>query len=363
MHQLFLKRPTVVRGLFQLPAFTYIRNGLSTNLVKLVSFYRENPRAVRSDHFLVRLLQSIAVSHQHEPVYYVDLVSDIADELAMSLGMTSPLYPGRVFDPGIFYGRGTSEVLVSATVPFDAVEAAKDWEDLEPIWVLSHPKTDLNMDLPIGRSNGGNGGMAVIAINIPMLALQYRQWRAREQLLRPDNQRSLMQFLCLYPLANMLRSHLDIALFNRLRAHFHGRVPLESIRRPPLHVIRYEDKVDALLSDLVTILKRKNQYFDAVLASIPLVVENNALNRLMLPKLPPTRQVLWALTLARLDTVAFLVQLEAESNMGRNQQSINKIRRGLIQLKNDRVWQQALPRELYHEVMTYIDDEITAYIP
>lgn len=362
MLNLFNEQSPTIRGNIVLPEFIYVKNGLYANLLKMVSYYRENPRSVDSSHFLVRLLQSITVPLSMMDLRYVDLVSDLADDLSMSLQMTSPGYYGKAFKDGVFYGRGFTEVLISTSEFFDVEDAAANWEDLEPIRVLAHPKTDLNLDLPNGRSTGSEVGHAVLAINIPLLALQYKKFREREHQLELEHQRTVMQFLCMYPLPNLLYSHLDIAIFNRLHTFFKGGETMVSMRRSPLFIHDHSTRLDIYLNKLLRILERRDLYFDAMLTSIPLVSSVSLRDVVRLPRIPLTRQVLWSLIMARIPYISFLLQLNFNSGSNRNRKDLVLIDREIKRLIHDRGLQQGLTRENYKEVMDSLEGEIRAYI-
>ena len=218
MYKLFNVASNVEAQIHTPPVWNNIKKLLNHNLDRVIRYYRQSPMAVKSSHLLVRLLHSIAVPKSQHIIRYYSNVSDIALEVAMSMGITSSLYKGRVFN-GIFYGEGSQEIIIAHDTPFDYLDIEDNWENLEPIKVVRHSRSDLGMNIPDGTVTGNNDGVAVIMINVVMLALQYRAFReqeARFRLMNGINERSIYQFVHMYPLTNMIRSQTDCALFNRL---------------------------------------------------------------------------------------------------------------------------------------------------
>src|SRR5690606_10804628 len=81
---------------------------------------------------------------------------------------------------------------------------------IEPIKVMVHPYTDLTV-VELGVMNSfksSGGGLAIVNIDIPMLAIQWAMWKSTY----PNT--TMEMFLTAVPLANAVKSHLDVALFN-----------------------------------------------------------------------------------------------------------------------------------------------------
>ena len=113
MQNLFGISSTAAQGIMGLPAdWLYIKHGLLRNLSMVIKFYRRNPMAVKSDHFLIRLLQSINVPHSQNIERYYNNVDAVSLNVSMMLKMTSSIFKGQLFN-GIFYGPGNDEILIA----------------------------------------------------------------------------------------------------------------------------------------------------------------------------------------------------------------------------------------------------------
>lgn len=330
---------------------------LKRNLATVINFYHSHSMAVASDHFLVRLLQSINVPQSLETDRYYDNVVDVSMNLSMALKMTSSYYQGKVFD-GVFYGQGNTEVLVSVETEFNPYEATQLWTRLMPVQVLRHPRSDMALNLPNGRNTGSESGIAVITINIPMLAIMYRAFRLNEMKAHEkdgDSQRSLMMFVHMYVLPNMLPTHLDYAIFNRFMCFSNGNPLGDSLQRHSFYTIKEIGVLDTALKSLVTYFEKTRISFTAVLRNIPCINKQNLDYALMLPEVAYTRQIIWALALARIPVIMELVRIANATNSKMNREDFNAIAKFLALVRNDKLMPNALPEHVMREVRKDLD--------
>lgn len=354
MHTLFNDPPVASRGALTFPHFNYVRKQIQTNLERVVNYYRVSPMYYHSDHILVKILQSLNVNIHQDLVVYRDKVEDRTDAVARSLRLTTASQAGEVPEEGFFYGLGSDEVVVAIDAPFPLTKVRDDWENLQPIRWLRHPKTDMNLDIPMGRQTSEEEGLSVILINIPMLACQYRQWRLRELRDNPENPRSVTQFIGLYPIPNSLYSQIDVAFMNRFITTMQGEAIPEVRDNHPFYLNNYERHLDGEIDKMLTVINRKSLKFENLLESLLPIHANSFREVIELPKIPPTRQVLWALTLARLPISIFLGHWHGMVGTRNNGQEINRMRRSLIELENDKALKQGLPRE----ARSYVEGEV-----
>ncbi len=362
MHTLFNYQTTVQQGIIKFPEWSWVRDGLKRNLGTTIAYYRRNPQAVRSEHFLVRLLQSIAVPQSHNLERYYANVDALALHLASALKMTSSISVGKIWD-GVFYGEGSSEILVATDQDFDPLWAHKNWENLPAVTVLRHFRSDLGLNLPDGRNTGTETGLAVIAINIPMLAIQYRAFRLNEieNARFSDSQRSIMQFVHMYVLPNMLPSQTDLAVFNRIDNLSKGAPIGESRKAHPFYLPDgYDRRANRIQQDILRNFENESPDFVTILRSIPAVTKESMELVLRTPNVAPTRQVDWAITIARLPGLAFLTRVAKEGGRLRNQRELNAIARSVLLYQTGNVMKARLPLDLYWDVQQEIDQVMKA---
>lgn len=345
MYQLFNLAPAIATPVWLSPRWPAIRDGLRRNLHTAIQFYRTNPMATRSDHFLVRLLQSIPIPKSQIAERYVDNVSAMSEDLSMALKMTSSRYKGQVFTPGVFYGPAVAELLISNPDRFDPYEAEAKWRDLVSVKVLRHPVNNLTLQIPDGRERNSEEGLAVIAINIPLLALQYRcfvlEERARFEEYA-ESPKSIMQFLHQYVLPNMLPSHLDYAIFNRMEC-LTRNLPLgEALTKTSFFLPNFTPRVDAVLEDIAVSLKATTRSWHGMLCTVPAVSKASLESALELPKIARTRQVEWALAVSRVPVLNWLMSMSIVAPRTRNGTEANRILRRLRAYESDSVLNQTV---------------------
>lgn len=361
MHTFFNFATAPPQGIIKFPEWSWVRDGLKRNLGTTISYYRQNPQAVRSEHFLVRLLQSIAVPQSQQLERYYSNVDSLALYLATALKMTSSLNVGKIWD-GVFYGEGSREILIATNQDFDPHWAHKNWQNLPSVTVLRHFRSDLGLNLPNGVNTGSETGLAVIAINIPMLAVQYRAFRLDEILNSrfSDSQRSVMQFVHMYVLPNMLPSQTDLTMFNRMDNLQKGAPIGQSNKGHPFYLPETYDKRSLKIQrDILTNFERENSDFVTILRSIPAVTKESMDLVMRTPDVAPTRQVDWALTISRLPMLAFLVRVAPNGGKNRNQREINAIERSVRAYRAGNVMRSRLPPELYYDIQSEIDQVLT----
>lgn len=362
MHGLFNLMPGVNIPTMYAANWHYAREGLRHNLKKVVEFYQTHSMAVESEHFLVRLLQSITTPKALPLDRYYAIVDALSLNLGMALKMTSSISKGHVF-PGTFYGPGCTEVLIAENADFDVEAVNRNWENVQAIRVLRHPRSDLGLNLPDGKKTGSETGFAVIAINIPMLAVQYRAFRQREDeysLRTGEPGRTIMQFIHMHVLPNMLYSHFDYVMFNRIYNLKRGAPLGESSKPHPFYITDFSQKLNAVHATVLVNLSAVGQDFAGILRSIPAVTKNNLDDVLVIPEMAPTRQVIWALALSRFPAIDFMLDMVKGGNQGgaeiRNQQQLNGLMQAIRAYRTGAVFSSVLDRDSLFDVDMEIDD-------
>jgi hypothetical protein len=354
MQSLFNLASSVTQGVVGLPAdWLYIKLGLHRNLSSVVNFYRKNPMAVHSNHFLVKLLQSITVPQSQNLDRYYDNVDSLSLNLSMALKMTSSIYKGALFN-GTFYGDDNTEFLIAINDSFDIYKAHDNWENIVAVKVLRCPRSDLGFNLPNGINTGSESGLAVISINIPLLAIQYRAFRLNEINIAEgsdgtgDSQKSLMQFIHMYVLPNMLFSQLDQVIFNRIANLFNGAPIGESSRKHSFYLPDYTDKMNSVHNTLIKNLVKVGKDFSGTLRTIPMAIKENADELMVMPEIPLTIQAIPAIFLARLNVLTFLFGI---SPIEKNKMAINQVLRTIKIYNVVQLCKRVLPIDIYVDVL------------
>ena len=344
------------------PRFDYVRRAHQSNLDRVIDHYRKNHYAVKSDHLLVQLIQSIPVEVRTPLEEFKLRVEAMADDIIRPFGLVSGSHVGEMREISDLYGEECQDLVILDETSFSPGEVRNRWFEMEPVRFLRHPKSNLNMEVPLGESVPGEKGINVYTVNLAKLACQWRQWRLRELEENPDYPGSAMQFVSQFPLPNALRSQVDVAFLNMLRKEFKG----EEIQKvSDYHPFFFNDRFDKTLEGLQKTNKAytdRKTSFEDFLEIVRPIHAKNLREVVALPSLVPTRQITAAFTLARLPLVAFLLQWHEYSGSQRSRQEINDFRRSIRRIHNDRVMSEILGSEHLKEVKDYIEMEVWPYL-
>lgn len=275
----------------------------------------------------------------------------------MHFKMTSPIYSGQIFD-GIFYGPGTNEIIIVDDEYISPYEIQKNWKNIQSVKVLDHPRSDLRLLLPNGKQSSTDTGLATISINISALATQYREFMKEQAAEMREGENSLLTatFVHRYVLPNMLYTHQDVALFNRINNMVLGKPMGEATFKHPfvlLDYTRFADQVYWQLKDLLV----KNEYdFKTILKSIPLVNVPDASELMRLPELAPTRQLAWAEFVARLKCIRFLSACTPSHGHALSMKDLNYFVREIQLYSSSTALSQISDREIYNDVLHDVSD-------
>lgn len=355
MQSLFrLEKETNVGGV-ELRQWSFAQAGLLKNIEKIEQYYRDYPTAVESSHLLVRLIQSIAVSRKLSFDRYVANCTALSLNVAQSLKLTSGLSKGQVWD-GVFYGSGTKEIIIGHDTLFPLYESYDNWKDLRPVTVLQHSQTNTALLLPDGRVSSLDKGVAVIAVNIPMLMAMYYRFNEEqddeEAAGRP--RRTILQFVCSYALAGMMRSHLDCVFVNRLYNRISGAPVTPAIRKHSFFLNDYDAAIDSIMDQQVAFLRNMKKRFSGVLKAIQLPMSSDMWEFGKLPAVPETLQAEWALVASRIKLIALmcLVQKDYERI---NTRELSMIRRLAKMHQTRQLIKNNLGFEAYFQLAPYLD--------
>lgn len=345
-------------GVVRYAEWDYIRDGLLRNLETVQNYYRTRVFTVKSNHFLARIINSFNIPHSLELERFYDNADSKADVFSMAMKMTSPIYKGSIFT-GVFYGNNNPEILISNTESFNPQWVHNNWRTVCAVKPLMHQRSDLDLLLPNGKDTGTESGLAVISINIPMLAVQFRAFaidQLNKQAQYSDSTLSVGHFIHMYVLPNMLQAHLDIAIFNRINNLSLGAPLGESKRKHPFALPSYNFRIDKVLKQLLRDNQNRNLEYEMILRTVPAISQETLEDVMMLPDVAPTRQIVWAEIMARIDVIDFMTRVGGSQSLGKNRATINYFIKFFRYIKNDRSLETYLPYGMYLDIKYKIDD-------
>lgn len=330
---------------------------------RILEYRRTYPGYLPNDHILISLINGLGTPLSMDVQRYVDKTRDRAFYHSAALGFTSPVSKGRVHTSGQFFGKYVQDVLIATDDEFDVDDAAVRWEELEPVRFLYHPLSDLSYTIPGLQPSSTEGGLTVIQVNVPMLALQYRQWRyAQQEVSAERNPQTTGQFLSRYALPNMLRSEIDWTLFNRMLLRYYDAEAALPVKRHPFYIYDYSRDVDDLVDNYLTYISKRSMSFDTLLSNFPAIMHDDFHEIIQLPDRSYMNQMRWAATVARIPMLAFLLNWNSQQSGTFNATDVNILRREFQQLESGNLLKSYLPPDRYDDITSMIQRGIEPYL-
>lgn len=328
------------------------RSVLNTEFKRLERYHRNNITFVNNQNILVQLLAGIQFPSGELSSVALEL-SDQFDNKMTSLGIGSPFGRPDFSINSWFYNKRTYEILIQDSSLFDADETYTNWQDARPIRVLHHPFNDMSLAYPNGKYvSNEEPGYAVITINPAMLAIQYKgylDWCM-------ENNKGVINAPAIYvsqfPIFNMLKDHIDIALRNRLIAMYNGS-PLAPYRSAYSTALNNPTTfVDAALASVIKNLRGQPYKFDKVLEMIPAFSKDTQRETTSFPLNAMTYSTTWIYDVARAPILDFLIRYGKQYPNYQNLDIINKIKRDITEM----ISEKSIPNNASPAARKYIED-------
>ena len=349
----------------QFVPFNYALSVIDRDVERFLERIRKVPIAVRSDHQRVRTLNSLNVLYKGDVAAYRGFVESMMNNISGRLGYSCDRYKGTPFFSGKaqFYGNRTIEILIADEKDFDLRGIEDRWEDLTPVRVIAHPRSDITIEYLDGKSKFTESGICVIEVNVPMMAVQFQLWREYQRSLGENTTQDPAFFVGTYVIPNMVRSHLDVSIMNRISRTFFNESYGRSDYNPPFFVTDVSGRIDDFArkyNDLM--VKDQTDWYD-LLRNIPALSASDMLEVHRLPEMAFNAQSIWSLFAARMYLVTYLLGVRKRGDGYKNADEINKIRRALIDCKTSKYLINGLPRNMVLYYENYINNRVIPLLP
>ena len=352
MIRLFREISTFNGGITTAPNWHYIKERYKEVIDKIVNYYRTRAYNVRSDHMLVGMLYQILPSLDKENVRFVNLCNARAPYIANNYGLSSAINYGRVHH-GVFYSKEDDEILLFDETDFNVQYSAFNWKNLCPVRILKHHITNLGLMLANGKDTNTEKGLAVLSINISMLAFMYKCFVSRS--IEGDNI-SYARFIHSYVLPNMLYEHFDHVLMNRMIALYNDIDIGEATARHAITFNHMDNEIDKILYFIIKHLKSRTMKYDTCLKNICSLSKTDMQEFLVLPSYVPTRQQEWTHVLTRLEVFNFLMDIGGIKGIRYNRDNITEFGRELKYIGNDKAnFVKGLSKDSEDKLQRYVD--------
>ncbi len=335
--------------------FQLIKRIYKRELDKIVKHYREAVIPAKAQHLLCRIVLTGAGPISYDTDRFMEAIYSRAPYIAKHFNLTSPIHYGRQFK-GVFYGEGSTELIIYDDHPFNVAVAEANWQDIRAVRVLDHPISDSALMLPNGKVHSTATGLSIISINLPLLLLQFRcyQLEQRQKLVTESGLLGVEHFIHMHVMPNMLYSHCDIMVLNRL-INLYKQVPnSEATSKHPFVVTDYSVKLDRVLDEVLFKLTNAKFNYATYLSNIPSIRMESAFESFQMPDIARTKQVWWTLIAARMKLITFLLNVGGNNGITYNRSLVNRLKIDMKRISTQHTYDAILPPEQAEEYENFI---------
>lgn len=334
MYTLFRNKPARSTGTYVFNELVWIRRKYAEMLDDVKQFYARAPKQVDARNVLGNLLQHIPVRMDLEDHDYIRYAADWVDNLSRAFGFVTSSNRGRVHAGGVTLGGQTEEIIIATNELPDIKDAGQRWRRFAPFTYLYHTRTDTN--LPIMNNSAQGPGYGIAALNIPLLALQYRYWVRMQAMIGLAQKDSVYRFIGGYVLPNATDSFLDIAFFNRIANQAQG---IPGTNLPNAHAFYLSDISNRLeqVGKLINNQALRMDNIENMAWVTPMLSKANLFEVMALPKDPVTRHNEWAYAIARMSYIKYLVG-QGIAGMGMERSQTNDVMISILEARRDNIF-------------------------
>lgn len=347
MYQLFKNYPLIRNTKVDAGDFLYVRKTMLRDMARVVDYYSQCSHVVRGDHLINQLLLQLNVSLSRDLESYVRACGQETERLARAFSLVNPVVNDPKPHTGTFYNGNTKEFIILHATDFDYEKAYKQWKRLVPIKVHSHEFTDTVGAIPDGhyKNSLGESGCAVISINLPMLALQYRAWIEQERSTQEVKDQTV-NYLYRYPITNMVWRHMDLVIINRLITKYRNQPVAMYARAHSIATVNMDDRLDSVLDKRIDYIKKGEYKFDQLFTIFGCLKRPDWLTVLRPIDMAPVRSVKWVLEIQTLNYFEFFLEVRRDNKSSYNTREVTRVLRDIRNLENDSTYFKSAYREL-----------------
>jgi hypothetical protein len=351
MYKLFSKRFEANNSIIKPPGFELLRRTYQKEIFNIINYYNNRVYAVKSNHILCRVINTSLASFNNDLDRYVEIINARSPYVAKHFNFTSPINYGVEHD-GFFYGKGNSEIIIYDEEYFNPYYEIAHWRQIKAVQVLYHEFSDMGLLLPKGENISSDKGLVIIKINIPLLLVQFRGF-LQEQFTKnkeTDSRLGITHFVHMYVLPNMLQSHIELNIINRIMNLFYSAPMGEALGKHSFYVTNYDDKLDNVLTDVLKHIENTGYLFYTYLKNIPSVFDRDMQESLLMPDMAKTKQIWWALIISRLRIMKFLIDCGDSRGLASNNSYVNKLKLDLKRVLDENTMQMVLNKDVYFDL-------------
>lgn len=314
----------------------YLKRLYIANRDAIQSYYLDRHFAVKNTHILSRILEHFPVFPHYDVYRYLEFTHDRTKYLAKHFKFTSDIEKGIVH-PSYFFGNNGEEIILSNYEVFDPMEAERNWKTSSVISVVRHNRNDTKLLLPLGNEDGSRSGLDIVSINIPKLAIKYREF-IKEQAFKESTGEGLLlnknHFIIKYVLHTLIEDIIDHIFLNKVMDKFYGREEITPRFKHRFKLFEPQIQLERYVDNTLDIITHKKLDFVNILRNIQLIFKRDASELLSESDMGQTRQTSWALLISKLPYMIFLYDVSKDKGI-MNKHVIEDWKRAVKRIERD----------------------------
>ena len=310
---------TPVTGLIIPSDVNYLRRLYIFNKDQIEKYYQDRNFAVKNTHILSRILEHFPTYINYDTYRYIDYSLDKVKYLAKHFKFTSDMEKGTVH-AGNFFGNDNEEIILASYELFNVSELVNNWKKAKTVYTLMHHRNDTKLLLPLGTDDQSKSGICSLMINVPKLALQYREFIKQQSASSEVDGLVLNKnhFVIKYVISNMLDDVIDHMFLNRIMDSFYKNEIVTPKFKHRFKIFEPKIQIDRYVEQTLDTITNKSLDFMNILHNIHLMFRINAAELLTLPDVSLTMQVKWAMFISRLPYMIFLFDVAKNKSMNKH---------------------------------------------
>ena len=338
-----------VNGIVNPSDINYLRRLYIFNKDAIEKYYQDRNFTVKNTHILSRILEHFPTYINYDTFRYIDYSLDKLKYLAKHFKFTSEIERGIVH-PGYFFGNENEEIILSSYELFNVTETVNNWRTAKSVYTLKHNRNDTKLLLPLGTNDESRSGVNCLMINIPKLALQFREFNKQQAVnsLTDGIVLNKNHFVIKYVISNMMDDVIDHILLNKVMDKFYGLETVEPKFKHRFKIFEPSVPLERYVEQTVDVITNKSLDFVNILHNIQLIFNIDASELLALPNIGYTNQVKWALFVSRLDYMIFLFDVAKSKSM--NKHYINDWKRLAKRIERDNLLSDMFNYTTYKDI-------------
>lgn len=331
----------------------YIKRVTLRELNRITHYYHSKSRFTNNTHLLSRLVRMLRTDINSNVADYFKVIDTSSEYMARQFGFVSNISKGIVIK-NLFY-QNEYVIINYVNNDYNIFELGKNYLELSPIRVIYSNDYAIDYYQFDNSKNNDFTTVTIIEIDVNLMLMMYKYWALDR--IRKEDSINPNYFIPQVILPNMVKTYMDIAVFNRL-LNLYYKIDMSKpiITKHPFHVIDFHKHIDTILVDVIDKIENKTITIEQLLLTVPTFINKNMIDTLYVNRPIYNRQSEWAIWVCRVKYICFLLDILGDRGIARNATMLNKLPAKIRMLKNrstDIISQ--LPPILNQEVSTYIE--------